>query len=153
MGGRSININAHIQSLDVVLSFINDALNAVFCPQKEKQQIELAVEELFVNISNYAYGGESGKTEINISERKNIDSSVTELLIEFTDTGKQFNPLQHKDPDITLPLEEREPGGLGLFLVKRSMDDVKYEYTDGYNKTTIVKIWKKDKRDQAAGRT
>ncbi|MDR2842287.1 MAG: ATP-binding protein [Spirochaetaceae bacterium] len=143
MGGRSININAQIQSLSVVLSFINDALNAALCPQKEKQQIELAVEELFVNISNYAYEGKVGKTEINIRECPNAGSGVTKFLIEFTDSGKQFNPLLHEDPDITLPLEDREPGGLGLFLVKRSMDDIKYEYADGFNKTTMIKIWKR----------
>jgi sigma-B regulation protein RsbU (phosphoserine phosphatase) len=139
---RTIKVNAHIASLNAVLSFVTELSETVNCPDPEKQQIELAVEELFVNIASYAYDGSEGDAEITVIVRQiKAANNKTEMTIIINDTGKQFNPLLHDDPDVSAPLDEREPGGLGLFLVKKTMNSVKYNYSEGHNQTTIIKTW------------
>ena len=98
-------------------------------------QIDVAVEEIFVNIANYAYGSETGDAEISVD----ISGDPAEACIEFRDSGIAFNPLEKEEPDIALPAEKRKIGGLGIYMVKKSMDGVEYEYKDGQN---ILKIQK-----------
>ena len=98
-------------------------------------QIDIAVEEIFVNIASYAYPNGDGTATISVSE----STSPTAIRITFVDSGIPYNPLAKEDPDITLGAEEREIGGLGIFMVKKSMDDVNYEYTHGHNRLTLVK--------------
>jgi len=98
-------------------------------------QIALAIEEIFVNIADYAYHPNTGTVTI----RSTIQKSVPAIMIQFLDQGKPYNPLERIDADITLNAEERAIGGLGILLVKKTMDNVKYEYKDGKNILTIQK--------------
>lgn len=96
--------------------------------------LRLVVEELAVNIVNYAYPeGKCGEMIVNVSCADKV------LSISFSDQGIPFNPLEHEDPDINLSVEEREIGGLGILLVKQLMDGVEYQYIDGKNQITIHK--------------
>ena len=94
-----------------------------------------AIDELYGNIASYAYGEENGEVTVIIEG----DSTPGAVSISFQDEGKPFNPLESREPDITLPARERKIGGLGIFMVKKSMDDVRYEYRDGKNILTIRK--------------
>ena len=125
-----IHTEAKIEKLPEVLGQIDAELSAAGCPESVQMQIDIAVEEIFVNISNYAYPDSSGTAdiEVNISEG---DPPVAS--IRFEDSGIPFDPLAKADPDITLSAEERAIGGLGIYMVKMSMDEVHYEYTGGRN--------------------
>lgn len=114
-------------------AFIEEELEKVNCPMKTSMQISVAFEELFVNIANYAYPDSIGKAKVGIA----INDG--KIIIQFTDSGIKYNPLEKTDPDITLSAEERNIGGLGIFMVKKTMDDIKYEYKDGQNILTIFK--------------
>ena len=128
-----LKVDALTENLDEVMDFVGGILDEQGCPMKTKMQFDLAVEEIFVNIANYAYGDSVGKAEI---EAEVNDGTVT---LTFIDSGMPFNPLTKKDPDITLSAEKRAIGGLGIFLVKKYMDDVSYDYADGKNMLTVTK--------------
>lgn len=134
-GTRSIELDAKVENLDQVLGFIDGILEENDCPMKEMMQLDVAVEELFVNIAHYAYKPDVGKAVVSAS----LDSDHAMISVSFEDTGKPFNPLDREDPDVTLSAAERKIGGLGIFMVKKSMDDVRYERRDGKNILTIVK--------------
>ena len=105
------------------------------CPMLTQTAIDIAVEELFVNIAGYAYRPEIGIAVIQVS----VFEDPLSVEITFIDNGKQYDPLAKDDPDTTLSVKERKKGGLGIFMVKKSMDNVKYEYKDGKNILTIKK--------------
>ena len=98
-------------------------------------QIELSVEEIFVNIANYAYTPEVGNALIRVD----ISGDPPTAEITFVDQGRQYDPLAKEDPDVTLPAKDRGIGGLGIFLTKKSMDEVSYAYRDGSNVLTMKK--------------
>jgi anti-sigma regulatory factor (Ser/Thr protein kinase) len=100
------------------------------------RKIELAVEEIFVNVSHYAYTDNEGRCSVIIKNEENA------MTITFIDNGVKFNPLEKSDPDISVSSEEREIGGLGIFITKKIMDEVLYKYQDGYNMLTIKKTYK-----------
>jgi anti-sigma regulatory factor (Ser/Thr protein kinase) len=100
-------------------------------------QISIAVEELFVNIAHYAYVPDTG--EVTISIEIHDDPGMAEIT--FTDRGIPYDPLEKYDPDVSLSAEKRKIGGLGIYMVKKSMDLMKYEYTDGCNIVTICKYF------------
>ena len=120
------------ENLDPVITFIHSVLPPE-CKAEILNKIDLAVEEIFINIAHYAYDGKEGNAEISCSFENN------NLCVEFADTGVQCNPLQKEDPDITKPLEERDIGGLGIFLTKQFMDTVDYKYENNKNILTIQK--------------
>lgn len=126
---------AKLEELDRVLLFIEEQLDSIGCTFKIKSQINIAVEEIFVNIVLYAYPSKEGETEICFSYR---DQSKT-VNITFIDSGIPYNPLEKEDPDITLPAQDREIGGLGFYMVKKSMDQVMYEYKEEKNHLTLIK--------------
>lgn len=132
-----ITVPATTEQLDVVLAFIEGELEKINCAPKKRRQIAIAAEEIFVNIAHYAYRPIEGEATV----RCNIDTEreQPQITIEFLDSGKPYDPLGRDDPDVTLSAEERDIGGLGIFMVKRLMDDVKYEYMDGKNILTIQK--------------
>ena len=132
---KQLDVKADISELDQVLAFADTILEEMECPTKVQMQIDIAIEELFVNIAHYAYPSGDGEATIEIEANK-IDKSVS---ITFVDQGIPYDPLQNKDPDITLSADERPIGGLGIFMVKKSMDDVSYEFKDGKNRLTIKK--------------
>lgn len=132
---KELVIDADVDNLDKVLAFTEDYLSEMSCPQKVLIQLNIAVEEIFVNIAHYAYGSGKGLATIKYIP----DDDGQGISISFEDTGMQFDPLAKEDPDTTLSAEERSIGGLGIYMVKKSMDDVRYEYTDGRNILTIYK--------------
>ena len=125
---------AAVEELNTVLEFVQEQLDRYECGIKEAMRIQIAVEEIFVNIANYAYEGETGTAKIQVTYIEDISS----IRITMIDSGKQYNPLLKEDPDITLSAEERPIGGLGIFMVKKTMDKVDYEYKDGQNCLTIT---------------
>ncbi|MBQ3264686.1 MAG: ATP-binding protein [Ruminococcus sp.] len=131
--GKRLVVDAKPENLSVVNDFVEDFLSDTGCSAKVKSQIDLAVEEIFINIASYAYEEGTGKADIFLS-RKN-----DELHMTFKDSGTPYDPLQKPDPDTSLSASDRKIGGLGIFLVKKTMDDVSYEYRDGYNILSITK--------------
>ncbi len=130
-----IVVKAEVDNLDEVFDFIHQQLEEVDCPPKAMMQIDLAVDEIFANISNYAYNPEVGDAKIIC----NVENDPLRVEIEFEDKGIPYDPLAKADPDITLSAEERQIGGLGVYLVKKNMDSVDYRYEDGKNILTIKK--------------
>lgn len=132
---KQLKVNADVSELDQVLSFADAILEEMDCPVKTQMQIDVAVEEIFVNIAHYAYPNGEGEAVITIDSDKGAKS----VSILFEDQGTPYDPLQNEDPDVTLSAEDRPIGGLGIFMVKKSMDEVSYEYKDGKNRLTIRK--------------
>ena len=130
---KELTLEANIDNLYKALDFISVELEENGCKPKLLTQISIAVEEIFVNISNYAYRPEIGGVSIRIK----VNDVV---IIEFEDKGTPYNPLIKSDPDIHLPVEERDVGGLGIFMVKKIMDTVEYQHIDNKNILTIKKI-------------
>ena len=130
---REMRIAATLENLDAVLLFLNDTLAAYGVSRRAKIQIDVAVEELFVNVAHYAYTPDTGDAVI----RAEFDGETVSITLE--DWGQPYNPLEKPDPDVTLSAEERPIGGLGIYMVKESMDDVGYVRKDGRNCITIRK--------------
>ena len=120
---------ALIDNVDDVTDFVNEELESMGCPMKEQFQIDVAIDEIFSNIARYAYAPGTGNATV-IVEPGDQPRSVR---LTFIDSGTPYNPLEHEDPDIGLPAEQRETGGLGIFIVKNTMDDVSYEHANGNN--------------------
>ena len=131
---KELNIEAKTENLDDVLAFVNSELESFGCGMKQQMQIELSVEEIFVNIAHYAYTPNIGMAIIRVD----VDETNTAILT-FIDSGIPYNPLEKADPDITLSADERQIGGLGIFMVKKNMDEVIYEHKDGQNILTLKK--------------
>lgn len=132
---KELTIDAAIKNIETVTDFINAELEALDCPIKAETQIDVAIDELFGNIAHYAYNHETGKATVRIE----VENDPLAVIITFIDNGKPFNPLEAEDPDITQSAEERKIGGLGIFLVKKTMDMIDYEYKDGQNILMIKK--------------
>lgn len=128
-----VRILAVPENLEAVTGFIGARLEG--CPMKTIMQVRLAVEEIFINIANYAYSPETG----NVTIRCSVEEGLDRVIIDFLDEGVPYNPLARDDPDIALSAEERQIGGLGIFMVKRLVDDIEYAYKDGKNILTIRK--------------
>ena len=133
--GKQLTVDATDANLKKVLAFVDAHLEALECPAKEKMQIDVAVEEIFVNIAHYAYTPEIGSATVRVE----LEQDPKSVFITFLDRGIPYDPLSKPDPDVTLPAEDRQIGGLGIYMVKKSMDDVRYEYRDGQNILTLVK--------------
>lgn len=126
--------SAQNENLSSVIGFVEQELEKAECPPKVIMQISLCVEELFTNVANYAYPGGSGDVTFAIAYHEG------EMSLRITDSGVPFDPLKQDDPDVTLSAEERSIGGLGIFLVKKTMDELHYEYK---NKQNILSMKKK----------
>ncbi len=122
------------ENLEPVMEFLEENLESLGCSFKEQQQMCIAVEELFVNIVNYAYPESAGPADLSV--RKGADQMIE---IEIRDSGIPFNPLEQQDPDITLLAEDRPIGGLGIYMVKKCMDEVTYQYKDRQNVLILKK--------------
>ena len=130
---KELTVLAKTENLEQVLEFVNGLLEEKNSPMNLVFELDIAVEELFVNIAHYAYTPEVGEATIQISFEN--DS----VIIKFIDSGMPYNPWAKEDPDTTLSIEDREIGGLGIYMVKKSMDDIAYEYKNGQNILTIKK--------------
>ena len=131
---KELTLPAAAENIEKAVEFVNSQLEAAGCPPKVTVQIDIAIDELFGNIAHYAYGKDTGEATVRVE--------VTEeqsVIITFIDSGIPYNPLEKPDPDVAQSLEERQIGGLGIFMVKKSMDDITYEYKDGQNILRIRK--------------
>ena len=127
--------SANVDELNNVMSFVESLLEKFACPFKIQTALCVAIEEIFVNIAKYAYHNENGYVDIQISF--NEDTRVVNFKI--IDEGVPFNPLNKVDPDISLSAEDRQIGGLGIFITKKTMDDVIYSYEDNKNILIMIK--------------
>lgn len=138
-----ITIPAKLENLDDLIGFIEGKLEEYGASMKVNMQVQLSCEEIFANIASYAYPDrEDGTVEVQMELLESETSDVSgahAVRIIFIDSGVAYDPLARENPDIGLDAEERQIGGLGIFLVKKSMDRAKYEYVDGKNKLTIEK--------------
>ena len=132
---NELELEACADNLQTVIDFVDSRLESVECPMKSKMQLDLAVEEIFVNIANYAYAPGKGKATVRVE----VSGEPVTVTITFIDRGIPYDPLKKDDPDVTLSADEREIGGLGIFMTKKVMDDISYEYKDGQN---ILKLKK-----------
>ena len=130
-----LTLEAKLENLQKVLAFVDEQLESLACSMKVQIQIDVAVEELFVNIASYAYPSAVGSATVRVE----TEQEPLSVVITFIDRGVPYDPLAKADPDITLSAAEREIGGLGIFMVKKSMDDMIYQYKDGQNMLTIKK--------------
>lgn len=133
-----ITVPANISNLPDVISSIEAILEQIDCPIKAQTQIEVAVDEVFTNIASYAYDDSDGLVTIDADMLEGEEG----IKLTFIDQGKPYNPLEKEDPDITLSAEERPIGGLGIFIVKKTMDDVVYSYENDSNILSIIKRFK-----------
>ncbi len=126
---------AKIEELSNVQRFFDEELEKVGCDAKKQLSISIAIEEVFANIAHYAYSNEEGSVKAEFS----FDPSENIAKFRFRDKGMPFDPLKKMDPDITLKADERKVGGLGIFIVKKTMDSLDYRYVKGENILTMKK--------------
>ena len=126
---------AKVEALSDVLGFVDQTLENYKCPMKIQTAICVAIEEVFVNVAHYAYGDGEGDITLGIA----FDAESHEITFVMRDKGTPFDPLKKPDPDITLSAEDREIGGLGIFITKKTMDAVTYAYENGENVLTMIK--------------
>ncbi len=130
-----ITLEATVENIARVTDFVNAELEKLACTEKIKLQLDVAIDELFGNIVRYAYHPGVGQATVRIS----ASEAPTAVNVTFIDHGRPYDPLKNEDPDVTQGLDDREIGGLGVFIVKNSMDQVSYSYENGQN---ILKIRK-----------
>ena len=132
---KELTIEAAVENIAEVTAFVDSELEALDCPVKVQMQIDIAIDELFGNIAHYAYHPEVRPATVRVEVLENPLS----VVITFIDNGVPYDPLKTKEPDITLSAEERMIGGLGIYMVKKTMDDIAYEYREGQNILRIKK--------------
>ena len=132
---KELTIAAEIENISAVTEFVDAELEECGCPLKTQMQIDIAIDELFGNIARYAYEPGTGEATVRVDVKENPAA----VEITFIDGGVPYDPLKKADPDVTLSADEREIGGLGIFMVKKSMDNIAYEYRDGKNILSITK--------------
>ncbi|MBR0536102.1 MAG: SpoIIE family protein phosphatase [Clostridia bacterium] len=137
-GGESVankTFPAKTEALNDVLGFVEETLEGIECPMKTQMAICVAIEEVFVNVAHYAYPDSDGVVNLHIA----FDEESRDITFRMADKGVPFDPLQKTDPDVTLSAEEREIGGLGIFITKKTMDSLSYAYENGENILTMIK--------------
>ena len=131
----SKTFKAQTEALSDILGFVDFMLEKYECPMKLQTAICVAIEEVFVNVARYAYENGEGDVTLGIG----FDKESRNITFRMRDKGVPFDPLKKPDPDITLSAEEREIGGLGIFITKKTMDKVEYTYENGENTLTMIK--------------
>lgn len=131
-----MTIDATIDNLQTVTEFITNSLEEKDCSLKIIMQMELVIEEIYVNVASYAYRPNIGKVTI---VKEFVGSHA--ITVTFIDSGYPYNPLEHEDPDVTAGIEDRDVGGLGIFLIKKNVDEISYERRDEQNILTIKKFF------------
>ena len=140
---KELTTEATIENIEKETDFVNEQLEAVDYPMKAQMQIDIArrIPNRYVPptehkiIANYAYHPEVGSATVRVE----VTKSPLAVIITFIDNGVPYDPLAKDDPDTTLSADERQIGGLGIFMVKKSMDQISYEYKDGQNILRIKK--------------
>lgn len=132
---KKLIYEAILPNLQALTSEIISALERFDCSAKLLSKVNISVDEIFTNICSYAYPSGTGNVEISI----NVYEEPGRIVIQFSDEGIPYNPLEKSNPDVTLSADERPIGGLGIFLVKKMMDEIDYKYCEGKNVLTILK--------------
>ena len=132
---KELTVQAVIENIPEVTAFVDGQLEALDCPMRAQMQIDVAIDELFGNIAHYAYPQGTGKATVGVE----FDADTRVVSVTFTDSGIPFDPLQKPDPNVALSAEEREAGGLGIFMGKKTMDQIRYRFENGRNILTICK--------------
>ncbi len=132
---KELTIAATVENIEAVTDFVSEQLEALSCPVKAQMQIAVAIDELFGNIAQYAYKPDVGEATVRVEV---IDTPLS-VVITFIDGGVPFDPLAAAEPDTALSAEERPLGGLGIFMVKKTMDKITYRYENGRNILSIRK--------------
>lgn len=132
---KELTIAATVENIDTVTDFVSEQLEALDCPLKARMQINIAIDELFGNIAHYAYHPDVGEATVRVE----VVQTPLSVVITFIDGGAAYDPLTAADPDVTLSAQEREIGGLGIFMVKKTMDEIAYRYEGGKNILSIRK--------------
>ncbi len=132
---KELTIEAMPEKIPVITAFVDEQLEQLDCPARAQAQIDIAIDELFSNIVHYAYHPEIGWATVRVE----VVEEPLSVVITFIDQGVPYDPLAKLDPDVTLSAEEREVGGLGIYIVKKSMDEITYEYKEGRNILRIRK--------------
>lgn len=132
---KEITLTATLENIEAVTKFVDEQLEELGCPMKAQMQIDIAIDELFSNIARYAYAPNVGEATVRVE----TSDEPLAVIITFIDKGIPYNPLEKEDPDTTLSADDRQIGGLGIYMVKKSMDDIRYEYKTGQNIVSIVK--------------
>ena len=132
---KEITVDATIENMNTVTAFVDDFLDQIACPMKSRIQINIVIDEIFGNICHYAYKDSIGAVTVRV-ESGNTPKAV---FLTFIDNGIPYNPLETEGTDITLSSEERKIGGLGIYLVKKNMDEMKYEYVNQQNRLWMEK--------------
>ena len=132
---HELTVNAAVENIPAVTAFVDEQLEALDCPLKAQMQIDIAIDELFSNIAYYAYNPDVGPATVRVE----VTRDPMAVTITFIDHGVPYDPLAKDDPDVSLSAEERDVGGLGIYMVKKSMDSIAYEYRDGQNILMIKK--------------
>ena len=133
--GSTMTLPASVANIEKIIAFLEGELEKRGCPVRTCMQICLAADEVMANIAMYAYEHGGGDVTVQFD----YDGTERVAAITFTDSGIPFDPLAKKDPDVGLPAEERKIGGLGIFLVKKTMDEIRYRREDGRNILCIRK--------------
>lgn len=123
---------ALVENLGTVLEFLDNCLADTNMKIKSRTVMYVACEEIFINISKYAYKG-VGEVEML------FDSDDNQVRVTFIDEGVPFDPVKHSNPDVSLSADERQIGGLGIYIVKKTMDDLVYSYSNQKNHLTLIK--------------
>ena len=133
---KEVTVDAKIESVRVVTEMVDAELEAAGCLPGKQMQIDVAIDELVANIAHYAYPGKEGKATVRVER----DTTGDVIRLTFIDSGIPYNPLLAAEPDVTLSAEERKIGGMGIFIVKKTMDRMDYRFENGQN---ILQIYKK----------
>ena len=138
-----LTLEARTENLSQVLDFVASRLERHGCPPKMRRKIEVAAEEIFVNIAHYAYAPGAGSATVRFAMEDSAGNPLCggTAVMTFIDSGVPYDPLARPDPDVTLSTKDRPIGGLGIYMVKKSMDSVAYEYKDGQNIFTMRKAF------------
>ena len=134
---KKMTVKAGLDNLSRVLACVDEELETAGCSMKTQMQVDIAVEEMFVNIANYAYAPGEGDADVCV-ETEETDGGKR-VRITLADQGKPYDPLMQEAPDVSLPAEKRKIGGLGIFMARKNMDEMTYEYRDGRNILTMFK--------------
>ena len=131
---KELTIEARLENIERAIDFINSELEKKGCMFDVMQRIDLALEEMLVNVSHYAYSESKGEAKVEISFP---EEGLVQL--DIWDKGIPYDPTKKEDPDVTIPLKQRKKGGLGIYMTKMVMDEMSYEYIDGRNHTILRK--------------
>lgn len=130
---KKIIVAASLDQIDGIQEFVSSEMESVNCPMKQQLQVNIVLDELLSNVVRYAYPDGGGSIEVS------CEASESQIAITLIDSGIPYNPLEKEDPDVTLSAEERSIGGLGIFMVKKTMDEIVYSYDNGKNILTVKK--------------